>query len=252
MALDFIQQTREIKVKNKKIKFYPMSKGASVMIEPPQPAIKKIPDWYKNTEANYLKNKKLFVDQNLGTSLTIKACMPVFDAMTSGYFVTLPCDIQIVDKPEEFNNNKIMWRADFNVLGTHPQWQMGELHIPDEYDRSVFKWFIHWKIKVPDGYSVMVMHPSYRFDLPFFTLPAIVDLDSYDSTFNCPFFVRKDFCGIVEKGTPIAQIIPFKRDSWESTIQDYDQEDIEFSISVQKLKLSKYYKNNSWKRKIFK
>jgi hypothetical protein len=33
-----------------------------------------------------------------------------------------------------------------------------------------------------------------------------------------PFFITKDFVGLIPKGTPFAQIVPFKRESWESEV----------------------------------
>jgi hypothetical protein len=44
-----------------------------------------------------------------------------------------------------------------------------------------------------------------------------------------PFFVVKGFTGIIPAGTPYAQMLPFKRENWESEIND-DISHIEMSI----------------------
>jgi hypothetical protein len=33
-----------------------------------------------------------------------------------------------------------------------------------------------------------------------------------------PFFLIKGFTGVIPAGTPYAQLIPFKRENWESTV----------------------------------
>ena len=33
---------------------------------------------------------------------------------------------------------------------------------------------------------------------------------------NFPFFIKEGFTGLIPYGTPIVQIIPFKRDDWKS------------------------------------
>jgi hypothetical protein len=37
-----------------------------------------------------------------------------------------------------------------------------------------------------------------------------------------PFFIKKDFNGLIPAGTPILQAIPFKRDDWKA---DYGKEE---------------------------
>jgi hypothetical protein len=72
----------------------------------------------------------------------------------------------------------------------------------------------HWAIKTPKGYSTMFIQPMHR-ESPFTILPGIVDTDTYTAPINFPFIINDlKFEGLIPKGTPIAQVIPFKRDSW--------------------------------------
>ena len=57
-----------------------------------------------------------------------------------------------------------------------------------------------------------------RFELPFLTTSSIVDNDKVHIPGTMPFFLRKGVQGILPAGTPYAQIIPFKREHWESEI----------------------------------
>ena len=51
-------------------------------------------------------------------------------------------------------------------------------------------------------------------------MPGIVDTDTYKASVNFPFVLNEPdtFEGLIPAGTPIAQVIPFKRESWEISI----------------------------------
>ena len=53
----------------------------------------------------------------------------------------------------------------------------------------------------------------------FRSLPGIVDTDTYTAPVNFPFVLNDwKFEGIIPAGTPMAQVIPFKRESWQMSI----------------------------------
>ena len=85
--------------------------------------------------------------------------------------------------------------------------------------------------------------------MPFKTLSAVVDSDSILTAGNIPFHIKQDFTGIIKKGTPIFQILPFKRDNWESI---ENKEIIKIgSLNQNRVNsvLSGCYKQNQWKVK---
>jgi hypothetical protein len=49
-------------------------------------------------------------------------------------------------------------------------------------------------------------------------MSGIIDTDSdlFVTWGQLPFFIRKGFTGIIPCGTPLYQIIPFQRDSWQT------------------------------------
>jgi hypothetical protein len=51
-------------------------------------------------------------------------------------------------------------------------------------------------------------------------MPGIVDTDTYNAAVNFPFVLNEPnkFEGLIPAGTPIAQVIPFKREFWEMSI----------------------------------
>jgi hypothetical protein len=67
------------------------------------------------------------------------------------------------------------------------------------------------------------------------------------------FFLKRNFRGVIPKGTPIFQMIPFKRDNWELEV-DSSQETIDehwFRGENRRSMLYGYYKKTAWRKKIF-
>jgi hypothetical protein len=212
----------------KNIVFTDMSKTSGALLEP-IPASSLIPEWHKKTES-YIGGKKIAYLTPVaprGTPATIKRCMPVFDAMTAGYLLLLPADIyvtQVDDKPF------YSWSA-FELVDFHPP-QQTALH-PDTSENPTPKFSNLWGIKTPKGYSILFITPMHR-ELPFNILPGVVDTDKYIRPVNFPFMLKDEkFEGLIPKGTPYAQVIPFKRDSWKMSIgkeSDVDKVNLQSTI----------------------
>lgn len=176
-------------------------------IEKPIPASELIPDWYKKTQS-YMEGKKA-PDGKGGTPSTIKRCMPVFDAISAGYLLTLPADIyvKVVDGKQWFE-----W-SQFDLIAFHPI-EQAPYH-PDMNGFPFPKFMNPWGVKTPSGYSILLTQPMHH-DLPFNVLPGIVDTDAYPAPVNVIFSMKDpNFEGMIPKGTPFAQIIPFKREVWK-------------------------------------
>ena len=95
------------------------------------------------------------------------------------------------------------------------------------------------------------MHPSQRHDLPFFTLTAIVDTDKFPNKLHLPFFIKEGFEGIIEAGTPIAQIIPIKRDVWKSEKKSFQEKTHILYNNAMQINFIRAYKNKIWSRKVY-
>jgi hypothetical protein len=84
-------------------------------------------------------------------------------------------------------------------------------------------------------------------------LPAIVDTDTYNYPVHFPFILKdSNFAGIIPKGTPIAQIIPIKRDVWGHKISMVNKEEKNNTWYNLKSTFANAYKNNYWSRKEYK
>jgi hypothetical protein len=214
-------------------------------LEQPKPASRLVPDWYKNTESYVNKERKPLGDGS--TSATIKRCVPVFDAITAGYIIESPADVFVSIK----NGGQWFEWSDFGLIEFHPIEQAPE-H-PDKKPFAYPKWTNPWAIATPKGYSTLFVQPFHR-ESVFTILPGIVDTDQYTPSVNFPFVINDPaFEGLIPKGTPIAQVIPFKRDSW--TMELGDKKDLEAQFKVSKKLRSKFfdrYKSMFWTKKEYK
>lgn len=236
-----------MKIKTKKIIFTHL--GNDFCNFKPEPAIKHLPEWYKEQQAYTHGIKKKY--GQLGAEISIKKCMPVADALGAGYLIFLQTDVYI-DQADPANP-MYRWQNDSverNIVEFHPPVQADKhpLHDP----RYAFpKWINHWAIKTPKGYSVLIKSPAHSDQQIFTTFEGIVDTDTFNNNINFPFVMKdKTWEGLIPAGTPIAQVIPFKRDNWKMEIGG--NEEISKGLrdfSMIKTKMFNSYKKQFWTRK---
>lgn len=187
-----------------RIKFICDKKNLLSILDAPVSAKTNIPSWFNKTP-KYLNNTQS-IDNNGDPTSTIRNCMPVTDSITAGYHICLPCDVW-VETPLKFK-----WSSDdIKVVIPNDNRRNEYYPIPNEFYPMFFKWINQWIINTPKGYSCLLTHPMHQ-DLPFQSLPSIVDTDKHPTPINIPFMLRKDFTGLIPKGTPFVQVIPFKRE----------------------------------------
>lgn len=183
------------------------------IFEKPVPARNVIPEWYKKQE-RYMDNKVSY-NKEMEVSHTIKRCMPVMDAMTSGYIVKLSSDI-LVENHDGHKN--FSWAiGGWDLIEAHSESQVSQYPMDDTWSPMPYKFKNPFGIKTPKGYSCLFVDPMHGDEKPFMCLPAVVDTDDFNTPLNFPFLIKKDFSGIIPAGTPIIQIIPFKREEWTSS-----------------------------------
>lgn len=212
----------------------------------PVPATKALPDWYKKTEEYIGGEKKIFQGKS---PQTIKKCMPVFDAMTAGYILFTPVDLYI-----ELNEKKesiFSWPSQ-NPIDFHPIEQAK--HHPAHNGQMYPKWLNPYAIKTPKGYSCFFVPPFHNPN-PFFTiLPGFVDTDTYSAPVNFPFVLNNPlFEGLIPAGTPMAQVIPMKRDKWQMSLERESLRQEAYEVG-DKLRSTWFngYKLKFWHRKEYK
>jgi hypothetical protein len=193
-------------------------------LPPPIPAVQGLPDWFKALP------QKAFNTTTQSDTQTIKRCPPFIDAMTYGFLIPLPCDLKV-------ENGEFSWDFDLpanaadnfvrSPISFHDPSQVAGTPFFEE-DRFAIKFNNFWSIEAPAGYSILFTHPVNRPDLPFTTLTGLVDSDAYhDSRINFPaHWHDMSFNGVLPKGTPVAQCIPVKRESWQVSVEALSDDDV--------------------------
>lgn len=235
------------------IKFTPGFIGHDGILTAPVPGIRLVPEWYKSLSKFDKSNDDitLGINNNVGADgaqVSTKMCAPFLDAMTAGYQYVLEDDIYV----DLDSNGKptVSWNGNVMMVDKRP---ITDIVVPDNCHPIHYGWRMNWYYETPPGYSVLITHPMNRFDLPFYTMSGIVESDIWGLPVFTAFFLKKNFIGKIEKGTPIFQMIPFKRDNWERVIEenDRDLDRHELAAENRRSRLYGYYKETAWRRKIF-
>jgi hypothetical protein len=238
------------KNKTKKIIFKAQQEHARFLTPIPKPASNIIPEWYRkeknfsngsNDILNFIKNKAVG---------TFKLCTPLTDTLTSGYLITLPATIYITNASKDNSYiPHISWSVDWQVSDSMNKETHTNYPIPAGFNSNIFRWSFDFKTETPPGYSCWIMHPSHRWDLPFLTINGFVDTDKHPNSILLPFFIKEGFEGSIKEGTPIAQIIPIKRENWKSEKKDSTIEDSFMLKNSTKINFLRTYKERYWSRK---
>ena len=235
-----------------KVQFEPFDKEAELLFEMPKPAAKSIPGWYKDMAVHMdgEKTTGLSKTTNVVSNLTLKGCSPFLDALTSGYMFELPFDIEFRRNEEGMIN--IRWATNVNYIGSHGPDQAPGLPGPVGGSETLLKWRPGWRIITPKGYSALFTHPLNRHDLPFRTFSGVVDTDMYELGVEFPFQLLNNIeedIFILKKGTPICQVIPFKREDWKSEEVPFDEDANKKNGFKLKSEIVRSYKRQFWQKK---
>ena len=173
--------------------------------------------------------------------------MPVFDALTAGYIIPLPCDVYV------FQENGVpayKW-PDQTFVGKHAASQLG--NHPTATGFPPAKFINTWIVKTPPGYSCMFVPPMHH-DNMFKVLEGVVDTDTYHGAVEFPFQLKDtSWEGLIPAGTPMVQVIPFKRESWShEIINNEDEAESQFVVAKSlRAVFFEAYKNKFWHKKDF-
>jgi hypothetical protein len=229
-----------------KITFTPKSKEAEILVDHPIPYRKNMPEWYKNMPAFSEGEMKVFSGGS--TNATAKLCRPFFDSLSMGYVQNLWCDVYIKKDGDQIFYENSMQKC---PAMSHRE-DDSEIPINSIFFQKEFIWKMQWVPKLPKGYSMIYTHPFNREDLPFRSFTGIVDSDVFfhEKEANHPFYIQGNFEGLIPAGTPIVQMIPFKREEWKMSIKNFSE-----SFEIESNIISKHffnrYKKLFWNKKVF-
>lgn len=221
------------------------------VIPDPVPAADVLPEWYKSIQTRMPK------ELPLGANKTVQSCMSFLDSMSLGYILKTPADIhwkvpnpKTGHAPPTFEHNS---HATFDVIDTHPPQMVGTTE-DGAYPGTgpIVQILNKWLIKTPPGYSCLLTHPMNRPDPRFQHFSGVVETDRYFHETNgaCLWTAEPGTEGIMEKGTPYLQVIPFERGgSLDKAVvrQKTGEEQLETKRKFSQTRSEEAsYKNNDW------
>ncbi|MGF1582195.1 MAG: DUF6065 family protein [Gemmataceae bacterium] len=179
-------------------------------IAAPFPASQGVPLWMREMTAEAPSGKQ-----------TVKRCPPFLESMTCGYLIPFPDWAEIrLREIHEWDKRG----PGIPFLGFHTKDQFAGSWF-ENY--SVVKFDSPWIIRTPPGYSTLFVPPLNCLNYPFYALSGLVETDTYYNNIAFPLLLLDSTPGVVhrvEKGTPLVQAIPIKRDDWEMSTGETDWE----------------------------
>ena len=173
------------------------------VIAEPIPAKSVVPVWFRHLPG---VDKSQVGATNNG--LTVKRCMPFVDALSAGWIIPLAAEVRL-DINEGGQTVTAGWEFDREMVSNHAAFQLAG----SPYDpHPPMKFHNYWTIRTPEGWSCLFLPPINRPNGVIEVLSGLVDTDTYTSPVNLPFVaVAPDGVYTLKKGTPLVQVIPFRR-----------------------------------------
>jgi hypothetical protein len=170
----------------------------------PYPAVKSLPEWYKNLPADV----SLPGMPDLGTA---KQCRPFLDAMAFGYIIPLSGDVHFSTDAEgkvafDCPNGDVSMETHLGAQVDGSPWDKG----------PVVKFINPWLVVTPPGYSTLFAPPLNRAPIPFNIFTGVVETDTFYAEIHFPaacLLPPGTGCSL-PRGMPLVQAIPFKREDW--------------------------------------
>ena len=208
-----------------------------------------LPHWFKNMsdyieqDAVHEKGKKNYFGKKgttakKSTNGTVKRCRAIIDLISQGYIIPMWSDFLIQRDMEtfEWDNKNFQYGIEFHTKEQIKGWNLKKTDFPEG-----IKFLNPWRIYTPKGYSVIFMTPTYQFEKRYTVLPGIVETDSYHHVnFPAVWHTTKDT--IIQRGTPFIQVIPFKRENFDLSVLQMNEQDLEDDY-IEKIALSTKFKN---------
>lgn len=223
--------------------FHPASVEVQDSVPAPKPAVKTMPQWYRNMERHVGGEYRPGIDGE--TNATAKACVPFADAMRNGWVQETWQDIHV-----DSSDGTLRWQEDGNGPEMLSQRDYPSTPIPNGYGPEEMSFALPWAVQLPQGWSVLVVSPMNRY-LPILSYAGLIEADSFfdfTSGSSFPFYFRTGFSGTIPAGTPFAQFVPVKRERWGSSIAPYRTGIISRLVTAFG---TGGYQKVSWSRKVF-
>ena len=176
------------------------------------------PDWWKKM--------KVFQHDRGQRIQTIRACPAMDDWLKSGWYILANRDMEVV-----FDNGKTYTQefgkevSQSQASPSHPAAQFAHSfsYLGEEGPiKDAFKMRNAWNIITPKGYSCFYLDPFLFQNNHFATWQGVIDTDDFNinqDNSQIIFYPKVSHSFVIPKGTPLVQVIPFKRDDWQMSME---------------------------------
>jgi len=179
----------------------PEDKG---IIAEPVPARTVLPGWFRRLPG--IDESQLQATNN---GLTVKRCLPFLDALSLGWIIPLAATVrlEIKDSGREVTTG---WEFDRTMVSNHASFQVEGNPFAD---RPPMKFHNYWTVRTEKGWSCLFLPLLNRPSDVVQLFSGVVDTDTYQAPVNFPFVATAaDGLYTLPKGTPLVQVVPFRRD----------------------------------------
>jgi hypothetical protein len=170
--------------------------------------------------------------------------------MSIGWIIPLAADVEFVSN-NDASGVEYRWTFYKKMIETHNMKQVTTDTVPNPHSpKPPIKFLNYWRIKVPEGYSILFTPPLNRTEFRFQCISGLVD-GEYNEFINFPFFfLEKNYTGIIKAGTPLVQAIVIKKEEFDTTTRIMNKQDIEDLELTRRRRSSheSYYRDKLWRR----
>ena len=201
------------------IRFFAKKKHLDIF-EHPKPASKCLPMYFHK-----IKPQIGLSPQNS----TVKRCVPFIDAMTSGYIISMWCDVYVraenenlqIQFPDNIPLDKTLEQHSIEQFKGHP-------YSDDKLAKTPLKWVSPWGVETRKGWSCLFTSPLNHLEKRFKIMDGVVDTDTYYNQVHFPFvWTGGEGEFLIKQGTPLVQVIPFKRGSTQYSVVEQNEERVD-------------------------
>jgi len=176
-----------------------------------------MPEWFLKTPRWSKEEKGMRTDQGR----TIKQCPAVSEFMSMGITIPLWCDLKVTIQDggaSEWHSPREIFKFSY-----HDQDQLAD-YLPN-YAKPAFVLKTHcpWKIKTPPGILLLQLPMLWHFN-PIFTVAAGIIWSEFQHEINQQVMFHNPGEFMLQQGTPLAQYIPIRRETFNYDIGDQTEE----------------------------
>lgn len=205
----------------------------------PVPAIRKAPSYFKSIKPQTSPHP---------ASTTVKRCVPFLDALSAGFIIPLWADVFVTASNGTLTIDFPKFLPMPESLGSHGYQQIeGHPMADTPYGKLPLKFINPWLVETEPGVSCLFTAPLNHMETRFKLLDGVVDTDTYYNNVNFPFiWTGGDGTFVIEKGTPLVQVIPFRREDHTMAVATIDQARKDTVNGVLGTQHARGYRDNYW------